>query len=42
MEREYEDVRGALKNRLGQGVKGTATEYAANVVDTFCKAYRTT
>ena len=29
---------GALKNRLGQGAKGTATEYAANVVDTLNSA----
>ena len=29
---------GLRKNRLGQGVKGTATEYAANVVDTLNSA----
>ena len=29
---------GGLENRLGQGVKGTATEYAANVADTLNSA----
>ena len=37
--RQYEDVWGrGLKNRLGQEVKGTATEYVANVAGSLYSA----